>query len=368
MTRRIWAGLDVGVETTAVCIIDDSGEIVHQATCATALKDVRRELSCLRRRRHARVALEASTGTHLARGLRTHGYEVDLFEQRQLSKFLRLRRNKTDAGDAIGIANAARLGASTISKVHLKTLECQYLQSRLTIRRHLVRQRVASTNVLGRQLELYGGRLRCCSGTKLRSRVEAEMRAVFGRGSNGLTEELRKLLDRCEELIDHQHALDRELKRLALGNEVCCRFMEIPGVGPLCALSFYVTVGDPSRFARSADIGSYLGLTPRISQSGLSMRMGRISKMGSSSTRALLVGAGMKFMRFEKGESTLGSWAAALEVRRGRRKAAVGLGRKLATVMLAMWKSGESYEPRRSGRPLAAPASSGAELDLDKRN
>lgn len=112
MTKRFWAGLDVGVETTAVCVIDDAGEIVHEGSCPTVVKSVHRELACLRRRRFARVGLEAATGTTLARGLRNLGYEVDLYEARQLSKFLRLRRNKTDAGDAIGIAERASLSCS----------------------------------------------------------------------------------------------------------------------------------------------------------------------------------------------------------------------------------------------------------------
>ena len=65
MTKRFWAGLDVGVETTAVCVIDGAGAIVHEGSCPTAVKSVHRELVCLRRRRFARVGLEAGTGTTL---------------------------------------------------------------------------------------------------------------------------------------------------------------------------------------------------------------------------------------------------------------------------------------------------------------
>src|SRR6476619_3407221 len=99
MTKRLWAGLDVGVESTRICVIDDAGEVLHEACCPTQLKNVRGELSCLKRRRHAKVGLEAGTGTSIARGLRSLGYSVDLYETRKLSKFLRVRRNKTDAGD-----------------------------------------------------------------------------------------------------------------------------------------------------------------------------------------------------------------------------------------------------------------------------
>jgi transposase len=255
MTKRLWAGLDVGVETTSVRIIDDKGELVHGASCPTELGSVHRELARLRRLRSAKVALEAGTGMTLARGLRSLGYSVEIYDARQLSKFLRMRRNKTDAGDASGIAEACRIGLSGLSTVHLKSLEGQRLQSRLAIRRHLIRQRVASINMVGRQLELFGGRLDRSQARHLRSHVEMQIVRLFGKVPNDLTRELRHLVDHCEQLLAHEQEVDRELRQVAMDNEVCRRFMEIPGVGPFCALTFYAAVDDPRRFHRTADIG-----------------------------------------------------------------------------------------------------------------
>jgi transposase len=357
MRRNLWAGLDVGVETTTICVIDDAGQVLQEATCASETKSIHREIRWLRRRRFARVGLEASGGTSLTRGLRSLGYSVDIYESRQLSKFLRVRRNKTDAGDAIGIAEAGRIGASLVSKVYLKSLECQSIQSRLTIRRHLIRQRVAGVNLLCRQLEVYGGRVRGpTKSLQFRARVEVELRKLFGRASTPLTSELRHLLDHCERLVTYQLALDRELKRTAAAIEVCQRFMEIPGVGPICALTFYATVDEPGRFRRTRDVGCYLGLTPRLHQSGLTSRVGRISRMGNKSTRQLLVQAAMYFLRLSKTDCALRQWALGIAGRSGRRRARVALARKLAVIMLAMWKSGASYEPRRLRQPECAAA------------
>lgn len=345
MTKRLWAGLDVGVETTAVCVIGADGQVVHEATCPTAVKSIHRELRELRRRKFARVGLEASGGMNLARGLRNLGYKIDLYEQRQLSKFLRLRRNKTDAGDAYGIADAGRLGATAISKVYLKSFECQSIQSRLTIRRHLIRQRVAGVNILGRQLELFGGRLRRQELPKLRNKVESEIRKIFGKlPNNNIVSELRYLVGHCEQLREYELAAERELRRCAQNNEVCRRFMGIPGVGPICALTFYAAVGDPERFSRSADVGSYLGLTPRIVQSGLVSRHSGISKMGHKAARTLLVSSSTAFMRSADPESSLRHWVGLVEQRRGRHKARIALARKLSIMMLAMWKNGSSYQ------------------------
>src|SRR5436190_14173457 len=107
--KWLWAGIDLGVETASICIIDNDGRVLHENSCTCSATQVRHELCTFRRTRFASVGLEAGTGVHVARGLRSYGYPVELYEPRQLSKFLRARRNKTDAGDAKGIAEAGRI-------------------------------------------------------------------------------------------------------------------------------------------------------------------------------------------------------------------------------------------------------------------
>ena len=344
--KPLWAGIDVGVETASVCITDNVGEILHQGVCRSRAADLRHELVRFRRPRYASVSVEAGTGTHLARGLKELGYPVQLFETRQISKFLRARRNKTDAGDALGIADAARINASALSKVHIKSVESQKLQARLTIRRHLLRQRLALYSLLCRQMELFGGRLRCRAfGEKLRPVVEAEIKRVFRRTDDALISELRFITERCVQLMIRQRDVDLDLKRIANANEVCRRFMEIPGVGPLCALAFYSAVDDPTRFKRCTDIGSYFGLAPRLRESGLTVKKARISKMGNTNVRCLLVHSAISYLVHAPQESALRAWTVGIEQRRGRGPSRIALARKLAVIMLSMWKNGSHFVP-----------------------
>lgn len=360
MTKKtLWAGIDLGVETASVCIIDDAGRVLHEGACPSSARTVRRELGAFSRSRFASVALESGTGTYVARGLRSLGYPVLLYESRQLSKFLRVRRNKTDAGDARGIAEAGRIGASLVSRVYLKSLESQSLQSLLAIRRHLIRQRVATANMLCRQIEQFGGRLRCNPvSDEFRSAAQAKIRELFCDQSGPLVAQLRFLVDHCASLVAYQRAIDRDLKRAACENDVCRRLMEIPGVGPICALTFYAAVDDPHRFARSADIGSYFGLAPRLHQSGLTSRKAGISKMGNKAVRSLLVHAAGMYLLYDRQDSAMRNWTLRLEMRRGRRPSRVALARKLAVVMLAIWKSGNHFQP--AVRPPAVEQASRA--------
>lgn len=343
MARPVFVGLDIGIEATSLCVIDHTGAVVQQAACGSTARAIHHEIRWVRRRRAASVAMEAG-GISIARGLRTLGYKVEIYENRQLSKFLKVRRDKTDSNDARGIAEASRLGQHTLSKVHLKSLDCQELQSRLVFRRHVIRERIAAVNLLCRQIELYGGRLsRNDAIAHLSERAKAEILRLFARQKNPLADDFTRLLAHCETLLDRQEFYDRELRRLAHENEVCRLLMQVPGVGPICALTFYAAIDDPARFRRVQEVGSYFGLAPRLNESGLTARRPRISKLGNSAVRTLLVRAATSFMKCKERDPVIYNWALGVEARSGKLPARVALARKLSVLMLTMWKNNESY-------------------------
>ena len=114
---------------------------------------------------------------------------------------------------------------------------------------------------------------------------------------------------------------------------------------PFGALTFYATVGDPHRFTRSAAIGSYFGLAPRLHQSGLTARHSRISRMGNPATRTLLVQAAIRFMQLRSPDCDVAMWVTSIEQRSGRGQSRIALARKIATIMLAMWTQGAASKP-----------------------
>jgi transposase len=130
----------------------------------------------------------------------------------------------------------------------------------------------------------------------------------------------------------------------ARGEETCRRLMTVPGVGPITALTFLVTIDDAARFGSSADVGAYLGLTPRRHQSGEVDRGGRISKCGDSTLRSLLFDAAHVLLTRVKRDSALRSWGLALARRIGAKKAKVAVARKLAVLLHAIWTDGTMFE------------------------
>ena len=165
-----------------------------------------------------------------------------------------------------------------------------------------------------------------------------------------------------EQLAASSASIERQLLKSATSVEVCRRFMEIPGVGYLVALSFYCAIENPHRFPSAADIGSYFGLAPRLVQSGnYSTRKG-ITKHGDKRTRAILVIGATSALREQAKGSYLKDWGLALRHRAGSKKARVALARKLAVVMLRMWKDGSRFDPD-FGRTEKLPPSGGAGPD-----
>jgi transposase len=137
--------------------------------------------------------------------------------------------------------------------------------------------------------------------------------------------------------------LDDLLVRLAREDAVCRRFMTVPGVGPLVALTFRATVDVPARFARSRAVGAHFGLTPRKHQSGEIDRTGRLSKWGDAMMRTALYEAAQVLLTRVKRWSALKAWAAQVSRRRGHKKAIVALARRIAVILHRMWVDGADF-------------------------
>lgn len=356
MNKRLWVGLDLGACSTSICIVNSLGQVVHETEVATSVESIDAILRPLRRGNIQLIGMESGSDSfHLARGLRHLKYCVSVLEARQVANYLGMAQNKTDRNDARGIAEIVRSGRSTVSEVFVKTVETQKIRSLLATRQQMVRMRVASESAITAQLKLYGGKVpRIWSTSKVRSTLMKEILRVRNEQKVDLCLELEPVISICESLRSFADHLDKVVAKTATDIEVCRRFMDIPGVGPITALSFYSAICDPNRFEKSIDVGPYLGMVPRVRQSGESVARYRISKMGSTMTRQHLVTAAMILLRPTTIETRLKSWGLEIRERRGAGRAKIAVARKLSTIMLAMWKKGTVFDPMKSWQDNSA--------------
>lgn len=299
-----FAGLDVSVDETAVCVVDDKGTVVLTAavptdpmTIASALKPY---ASRLRRLGHEAGAL--SPWLHPA--LREMGLPAVCLETRHIRAALAAQRNKTDATDALGIAHIVRTG--WFRQAHVKTTNSYRLRLVLTQRRNLKRKFLDLENSVRHSLKAFGLRL----GKVSRGGLEkAVMQAVEVSGDAMSRGVMAAMLRARAALWVEYLALNKLVVQLTMGDELCRRLMEIPGVGPVTALSFATAVEDPGRFRRSRDVAAYFGLTAKRWQSGSSIDIkGRISKAGDADVRRALYEAASAMLTRFKGRDLIKSW------------------------------------------------------------
>jgi transposase len=137
--------------------------------------------------------------------------------------------------------------------------------------------------------------------------------------------------------------LDRQLMERHRANPVSRLLAEIPGVGPITAITMAMTV-DPNNFESGRHFAAWLGLTPREHSTGGKQRLGKISKAGNERLRQLLVVGATAVIRYAKpGSRSASGWLLQLLERKPRKLAAVALANKMARIIWAMMARGEAY-------------------------
>lgn len=340
-------GLDAGVATTAVCLVGSAGEILFEGTRETKAVQIRDILRRFGVEAAELVTIEAGVGTHMVRELRSFGFPVQVVELRKSSKLLAIQRQKTDTNDARGLADLGRLGRSVAGGIFLKPMDCQNIRTQINIRKGLIRQRARLEALLQSIIRLHGGNFKIRTGMRSRQLEFDQQAAALQADGLDVTSDILPLLNIADSMRTQVSAMDRRLLELAKSHAVCSNLMTIPGVGPITALSFYSAVGDPWRFSKNRDVGPYLGLTPSLRQSGSSLRIGKVSRFGNKLTRTHLVAAANVLLCRIQSESSLKKWGRKLADKIGLAKARVAVARKLAVLMLTMWKSDSAFDPGR---------------------
>jgi transposase len=331
-----FAGLDVSVKETSVCIVDDVGKTIREVKVASEPEALLAVLS-LPAYQFKRIGLEAGPLSQwLFSALAEAGLPVICVETRHMRAVLKAQINKTDRNDARGIAQMMRAGL--YRPVHVKTLRSQKLRMLLVHRKLLQSKSIAIENDLRGTLRNFGLKVGVAGTAKFEARIKE------------LVENLPDLAALVEPLLvvrrvlrEQIAVLHRRLLAIVRNDEVCRRLMTTPGVGPVVALTYRATIDVPARFRNSRAVGAVMGLTPCKYQSGESDRTGAISKCGDEMLRVMLYEAAQILLMRSTKWSWLKAWAMQIARRRGIKKAIVALARRLAVIMHRIWVDGTEF-------------------------
>lgn len=295
--------------------------------------------------RPARVGIEATINAQwFERVLSRHGHELWVGDAAEI-RASQVRKQKTDSRDALHILDL--LLTNRFPQIWRPSATERDVRQLLRHRHKLVGYRTSVMNQL-HGLAMSQG---LCRKTRLWSRIgrkELEGLALDPWASRR-RHELLQLLDQLNPWIED---LDQAVQKEAERRPEVIHLMKQPGVGPVTALAFVLTIGPVSRFQRSRQVVSYLGLNPSEESSGGKQRLGAISKQGNSMMRYLLVQAAQTTSQFDP---ELRRAYQRLKFRRGHSAVAkVAIARKLAVRLY--WKLREAAQPLPPARMQGSPS------------
>jgi len=333
-------GLDLGDRYTYLCLLDtESGEVIEERRLRTTPGALKRRFESEQR---LRIAIEA--GTHspwVSRLLEQEcGHEVLVANARKV-KLIYAAKNKSDKLDAENLARLARVDPKLLYPLKHRGEDSQAHLAIIRSREALVGCRTQLVNHVRGAVKSFGHRLPKCPARSFHKKAPSHIPEALWAALGPILEQIGSLTERIRdyerqlEAISKEHYPETDLLR------------QVEGIGLLTALSFVLTLEDPSRFAKSRSVGAYLGLVPATDQSGDRDPQKHISKEGDEMLRKLLVGSAHYILGPFGSDSDLrrhGQRIASRGGKNAKKRAVVAVARKLSVLLHHLWITGELYE------------------------
>jgi transposase len=342
-----YAGIDVSLECSSVCVVDGNGRIVRETKVASEPEVL---IGWFRSLEFglARIGLEAGPLSQwLYAAMKKAGLAVELLETRHVSDAFKAMPVKSDRNDARKIAQLMRLG--WFRPVHCKSISAREIRAMLTARKLVQSKLLDLENSLRGILRGFG--LKVGKTTK---RTFAARISELVTGQPALEAIAAAMLAVHMVLVREFNGFEKRVRAMSRLDEKARLLMSTPAVGPIVSLTFACAIDNPCRFTSSKQAGPHFGLTPKKYQSGETDYTGRISKHGDASVReALYEAAHIMLTKPIKRCSELKRWAMRIARRAGINKAKVALARKLAVILLRMLKDNVPFRPAAKAAAMA---------------
>ena len=340
-------GVDLGDKWSSYCVVGLDGETLTEGQLRTTQEDVAAFFQALT---PVRAVMEVGTHSAWVREVVAHcGHEVLVANPRQMDG-PKQRKRKNDRLDAHRLARVGRVDPQSLFPIEHRSREVRQDLVMIRARDALVATRTQMINITRGLVKSLGARLPKCSSASFSHKVEAALPAE-------VREVLLPLVQLVETLSSDIAAYDERIEKLATEKYAHTALLrQVKGVGALTALAYVLTLENPNRFAKSRDVGPYLGLVPKQEESGDSQPQLRISKAGDVMVRRLLVGSAHYILGPFGPDTDLRRYGLKLCERGGKnakKRAAVAVARKLAVLLHRLWTSGEVYEPLRHTSSVA---------------
>lgn len=334
---EITIGLDLGDRFSHYCMLNSDGDTLETGRIQTSEEALRRHFEG---EPAMRFALEC--GTHspwISRLLEQLGHQVIVANARKI-RAITGSESKNDKNDAEKLARFAFCDPRLLSPIRHRSPQRQQDLNLIQARSTLVRARTMIINALRGLVKSAGGRLPACSPRGFAARVEASIPPALAGAA-------RPLLHQIAALNVSIQQMDHGIEQLGKRYPEIPVLRTVPGIGPLIAAAYVLTLDRSDAVQHSRQAGAFLGLRPRQSQSGDSDPQHRISKTGNVYLRSLLVQAAHYVLGRFGPDSELRRWGLKLASsggQRGKKRAIVAVARKLAVILHRIWQTGNCWQ------------------------
>jgi transposase len=341
-----WIGIDLGDKKSNYCILDKNAEIVAEGSMATTVTEFEMYFKAMSR---SRIALEVGTHSPWTSSLLEKlGHSVCVANPRKVGGGKKKGNRKNDKLDARTLARLLKADPKLLYPIQHRGETARHSLVLLRARQAVMEVRTKLICAARGLVKSDGKRLPRCSAESFHKIERTEV-------PEALRHTLEPLFKQIESLTEQLKEYDKEVKRMCKEAYPETEILrQVNGVGAIVALAFILTLDNPRRFAKSRDVGAYLGLIPRQYESGDSRPQMRITKTGDRMMRALLVqGAQYILGPFGK-DSDLRRHGLKIAARGGKnakKRAITAVARKLSVLLHSLWVTAEAYEPLRNSTP-----------------
>jgi transposase len=331
-------GCDLGDRSSHLCLLAPEGAVLRRAKIATTKKAFDKFFAGLE---HSLIVLEVGTHSRWTSALLHElGHQCIIANPRHV-RLIYAGTHKNDRLDAEALARLGRMDPTLLRPIKHRSGEAQAELSTLRARDALVRNRTRLIATVRGISKSAGFRLVACDADYFTRKVTLPptLRPALG-----------AMLQSIEELTAHIKDYDKQIAQLCAQHPETLLFQSVPGVGPITALAYALTLERPERFSTSRQAAAFVGLVPKQRQSGRHDPQLGITKAGDRFVRRLLVQCAHCILGVRGRDSDLrrfGLRLAAQGGKRAKKRAVVAVARKLAVLLHRLWVSGESYEPLR---------------------
>lgn len=335
----MYIGLDLSDRTANYCILNAAGEIDGEGSVRLNQSSLRRFFGGMER---SAVAFEAGTHSRWVQDVLLELNHVPVVANPRKLRAIYTNEYKSDQRDAEMLARLLRSDSRLLSPIVHRGREAHADLAVIKCRDHLVRDRVRAINLVRGTVKSHGHRLPACSAESFHHRAAADIPACLQPALSPVIEHIASLTERI-------HTFDATIATLAKERyPETARLTTVIGVGALTALAFVLTIEEPHRFAKSREVGPFLGLVPRRDQSGNRDPHLSITKCGDAYVRRLLIGSSHYILGHFGKPCALRDWGlehAQGQGRGAKRVAVTAVARKLAILLHRLWVDDVDFEP-----------------------